>query len=629
MEDFEKWPLLRDVDSPEALKALPERSLEELAAQIRDYLVFRVVENGGHLASNLGVVELTVALHRVFNSPKDHLIFDVGHQSYVHKLLTGRGARMDSLRQAGGISGFTKREESEHDAFGAGHSSTAISAALGMAQADALAGKDAWTVAVVGDGALTGGLALEGLNNCRRNLRLLIIINENEMSISQNTGRLAQHLSHIRASRPYINTKRVTAAVLRHVPLIGPLLYRLVSRIKRKIKRVFYHENIFEHMGIRYMGPVDGNDMESMISILEHAKKGNSSVMLHVKTAKGKGYAPAEADPGTYHAMPPRDGKESGESFSVTMGRELCDLASKDTRICAITAAMAQGTGLSAFAAAHPERFFDVGIAEGHAVTFAAGLLAGGMRPVVALYSTFAQRAYDHILHDVALQRLPLLLCIDRAGLNARDGATHHGVTDVAMLGAIPDAHIYTPVTLQGVRRALCAAMAQDTLCVVRYPAGVPDEEIATAFYPQGEAEDTAPDVRIWESGSAPTLCIVTHGQIVKQALCAASALAKDGVHTRILLCEQIAPYAELAARVAPMLTGRVLFLEEELRSGGFGLNLADRLLQNTALDGKRYEIMGLNDPFLTTSEGQTPLQAAGLSAADIENTLRRLADEK
>ena len=289
---------------------------------------------------------------------------------------------------------------------------------------------------------------------------------------------------------------------------------------------------------------------------------------------------------------------------------------------------MAQGTGLSAFAAAHPERFFDVGIAEGHAVTFAAGLSAGGMRPVVALYSTFAQRAYDHILHDVALQRLPLLLCIDRAGLNARDGATHHGVADVAMLGAIPDAHIYAPVTSQGVRRALCAAMAQDTLCVVRYPAGAPDEEIATAFYPQGE-KDILPDVQIWESGSDPTLCIVTHGQIARQALRAARALAKDGVHTRILLCEQIAPYAGLAARVAPMLTGRVLFLEEELRSGGFGLNLADRLLQNTALDGKRYEIMGLNDPFLTTKQGQTPLQAAGLSAADIENTLRRLANEK
>ncbi|MBE6630053.1 MAG: 1-deoxy-D-xylulose-5-phosphate synthase [Ruminococcaceae bacterium] len=624
MENFEKWPLLASIHTPLDVKALSEKQLKQLAHEIRDYLVFRVSENGGHLASNLGVVEMTLAIHRVFDLPADHLIFDVGHQSYVHKLLTGRKEHFDTLRQAGGISGFTKRAESEYDAFGAGHSSTAISAALGMAEADALAGRKCWTVAVVGDGALTGGLALEALNNCRRNLRLLIIINENEMSISPNTGRLAQHLSHIRASRPYINTKKVTSFVLRHVPLIGPFFYRIISRLKRRIKRIFYHENLFEHMGIRYVGPVDGNDQESMISMLEYVKKSEGSVILHAKTVKGHGYAPAEEKPSEFHAMPPRDKKSGEESFSQAMGAALCALAEQDPRICAITAAMPVSTGLAPFSAAHPKRFFDVGIAEEHAVTFAAGLAAAGMRPVVALYSTFSQRAYDQILHDAALQHLPVVLCVDRAGLNAGDGATHHGVLDVAMLSAIPDAHIYAPVTAEGVQRALHAALAAGEISVIRYPAGAPLAAIGDAFY--REEVPPAPGLRIWQSGEAPAISILTHGRITASALEAAQRLAKDGIHTRILLCEQIAPYGEVAARVSPYLAPAVLFLEEEIRTGGFGMNLCDRLQKMGQLVGKRYEILATEDPFVAPAAGQTPLDAAGLSPLYIENTLRRLA---
>ncbi len=626
MENFEKWPLLNRVNSPADLKALSENELELLAAELRDYLVFRVGENGGHLASNLGVVELTLALHRIFDTPHDHVIFDVGHQSYVHKLLTGRKERFDTLRCAGGLSGFTKREESEYDAFGAGHSSTAISAALGIAEADALAGRDCWTLAVVGDGAMTGGLSLEALNNCRRSVRLVIILNENEMSISENTGRLAGHLSHIRTSRPYIATKKVTTFVLRHVPLVGPFLYRVVRRIKRRVKRILYHENLFEHMGIRYLGPVDGHDIGNLLAMMKHIKQSDGSVVLHVKTQKGKGYAPAEEAPNAYHSLPPKGKMPLGKTFSCAMGEALDILAAKDERICAITAAMRDGTGLSAFAEKYPKRFFDVGIAEGHALTFAAGLSAAKTRPVVALYSTFLQRGYDNILHDIALQRLPVTLCIDRAGLNAGDGPTHHGVFDVAMLSAVPEAVIYAPVTLAGVPRALCAALVQDTLCVLRYPSGTPDPLLERTFYPDGEPS-TLPAVRVWDSGDAPLVTVLTHGRITAEAVRAAQTLQKEGIAVRILLCEQIAPYATVAARVAPLLQGDLLFLEEEIRAGGFGMNLSDALSRAGALAGKRYEIMALENGFIAPKQGEALWQTAGLDATRIQKVICRLAN--
>ena len=626
MENFEKWPLLEKINSPEDLQALPEKELAALAAELRDYLVFRTGENGGHLASNLGMVELTLALHRVFRVPEDHIVFDVGHQSYVHKLLTGRKEKFDTLRRAGGLSGFTKREESVYDAFGAGHSSTAISAALGIAEADALAGKESWTVAVVGDGAMTGGLALEALNNCRLSVRLLIVLNENEMSISANTGRLAGHLSHIRTSRSYINTKKVTSFVLRHVPLIGPFLYRVVRRIKRRIKRVLYHENLFEHMGLRYLGPVDGHDTESMIAMLTHIKNSEGSAVLHVKTVKGKGYAPAEADPNAYHGLLPKGRSAPAVTFSRAMGEALCTLAQEDERICAITAAMRDGTGLVPFSEKYPKRFFDVGIAEGHALTFAAGLASANIRPVVALYSTFLQRGYDNILHDIALQRLPVTLCIDRAGLNAGDGPTHHGVFDVAMLSAVPDATVYAPVTLAGVSRALRACMAKETLCALRYPSGAPDAALAAAFCLQDE-EAYFPNVRVWESGEAPLVSVVTHGRIAAEALAAAKTLAKEGIAVRILLCEQIAPYDAVAAHVAPLLCGNVLFLEEEIRAGGFGMNLSDALSRMGALTGRRYEIMALENGFMATRHGESLWQTAGLDAAQIQKTICRLAN--
>lgn len=631
MDDFSKWPLLSGVSSPADVKKLPEAELPELCREIREYLVFRVGENGGHLASNLGVTELTVALHRVFSTPHDHILFDVGHQSYVHKLLTGRREAFDTLRRPGGLSGFTRRDESASDAFGAGHSSTAISAALGLSEADALLGSDAYTVAVVGDGAMTGGLSYEALNNCRRSLRLILILNENEMSISRNTGRMAVHLSHLRASRNYLRTKEVTRGTLLHIPLIGRPVYKILRRAKRRIKHLFYEENLFEHMGIRYMGPVDGNDLPGLLSCLEHAKKLDCSVLLHIKTVKGKGLPAAEADPNRYHALPPRGCKKSGRTFSESCGQVLLQMAKRDEKICAITAAMADGTGLTPFRAVYPRRFFDVGIAEEHAVTFAAGLSAGGMHPVVAVYSTFLQRAYDEILHDAVLQRLPLVLCVDRAGLSPGDGMTHHGIYDVAFLSEMPGVHIFAPVTEEGVEAALRAAFEisqkEGALAAVRYPSGTPDETVREAFYPMGASALESPRVRIFETGEAPALTFLTHGRETGAVLSAARELQKEGVFSRVLLCEYLAPYEALAQEVRPLLRGRVLFCEEEIRAGGFGVCLSDALFCRGA--APEYEILATGDGRVSPQAGESIFAAAGVDAAGIVRAARKLLKRK
>ncbi len=629
IENFDKWPLLGSISSPSDVKSLPAERLPQLADEIRDYLAFRVGENGGHLASNLGVVELTLALHRVFQTPHDHIVFDVGHQSYVHKLLTGRKEQFDTLRCPGGLSGFTKRSESEHDAFGAGHSSTSISAAIGLAQAEAQKGSDAWTVAVIGDGALTGGLAYEGLNNCRQGLRLLIVINENEMSISPNTGRLARHLVKIRTSRNYLQTKKFTSSALRHIPLLGRPLYGLLRWFKRRLKRLLYRENWFEQMGMRYFGPVDGNDLESVEMLLRHVKTQNSLAVLHFKTQKGKGYAPAEQEPNVYHALPAGKKPHNGTSFSACFGETLAELAEKDPRICAITAAMSDGTGLEPFRHRHPTRFYDVGIAEGHAVTFAAGLAAGGLRPVVAVYSTFLQRAYDNLLHDVALQNLPVVLCIDRAGLNAGDGATHHGIFDVAMLSSAPGVRIYAPVTQEGLRVALVTALNNDGVTAVRYPNGCEDPQLVQAFYPNGIGADELPRVRVWGCDASAAVTLVTHGRIATVALEAAKRLREEGVSAQVLLCEYLAPYGHLSAEIAPLLQGDVLFLEEEILSGGFGMNLFATLREQGAMTGRAARMMAVADGFLTPAVGQTPWQAAGLDTDAVIRTAKQLINNK
>lgn len=627
----EKYPLLARIDRPDDVKLLSPGEMEPLAKEIRECLVSRVSENGGHLASNLGVVELTLAIHRVFSSPKDHIIFDVGHQCYVHKLLTGRRDRFTTIRQVGGLSGFPKREESEHDAFGTGHASTSLSAALGFAEADRLNRSDAFTVCVLGDGAYTGGMIHEALNNCKKDLRLIIVLNENEMSISKNIGRFAQSLSHLRSSHGYIKTKSFIGRFFRKIPLIGRWIFNRLLRIKKGVKSAVYGSNLFEDLGLFYFGPADGNREDVVERLLQEARDYGQSCIVHLKTQKGKGFVPAEKTPDRFHGMAPAASTHSERpTFSAAMGAHLCTMAETDDRICAITAAMASGTGLEPFREAFPKRFFDVGIAEAHAVTFAAGLAANGKRPAVAIYSTFLQRSYDNIIHDVALQKLPVVFLIDRAGLNLSDGPTHAGVFDVAFLSEIPGLRIYTPITVSSLQRAMGTAFAENCPAAIRYPNGQEPEEVVWHF--NGDLL-SASDFLCTDFGEKDPIdaVIVTQGRIVTEAIRAESLLAARGVRAGVLLLEQIAPYDAVAERIASRLPKgacAVIFLEEEIRAGGMGMLLSDALRDLPIMRNKTTEILALSNAFLVPKKGQTLYEAAGLDAESVAKTVSETVEK-
>lgn len=625
MSEKKEFLILDSINNPSDVKALDEKKLPMLCGEIREFLVDKVSENGGHLASNLGVVELSVALHRVFETPKDHIVWDVGHQSYVHKMLTGRKDSFDTLRQNGGLSGFTKRSESEHDAFGAGHSSTSISAALGLAEADKLSGSDAYTVAVLGDGAFTGGMVHEALNNCDSNLKLVIVINENEMSISKNIGRFADSLSKIRSSEGYFNTKKATVRFFSCIPLIGKGILKLLKKTKRALKNSLYGSNYFENMGLYYLGPVDGNDIEAVEDVLRLAKKQQDSVIVHIKTKKGKGYAPAEENPDKYHSLSPR-GQACETSFSAEFGKIMTELGERDERVTAITAAMCDGTGLCDFKAKYPERFFDVGIAESHAVTFAAGLAAGGKRPFAAIYSTFLQRAYDNIIHDVALQNLPVCFCIDRAGLNPADGPTHHGIFDVAFLSQIPGIKIYTPATYSILKVAMNEVIESDTPCAVRYPRGAESKELCEYFY---KTEPKKSGIRTdFRKGDKLDAVIVTYGRIALEAMKAKTSLANRGINIGIILLEFLKPYGECASLVAeamgdtkcPMVT-----LEEEIKNGGAGMLLACELTKNHGFERSAISVLAIDDNFGFSAENENIYRTLGISAEDAEREIIKL----
>ena len=630
MNDISKknYKYLNKVNSPKELKLLPREAIEPFAEEIRRELVDIVSKNGGHLASNLGVVEITLALHRVFDPPHDHIIFDVGHQSYVHKMLTGRLSRMDSLRQAGGLSGFTNRQESEYDCFGAGHSSTSLSAALGFAISDKLRGSDAYTVAVIGDGAYTGGMIHEALNNCRKDLRLIIIMNENEMSISKNIGSFASHLAKIRNRSGYFSIKKATGIFLKKIPFIGKKLFGFVLGVKKTLKNVLYGSNYFESMGLTYLGPIDGNDYFEVENLLREAKKLNQSVVVHVKTQKGKGYKPAEEAPDKYHGMSPRSvPKSDKKNFSHIMGDVLTKSAEKDSRLCAVTAAMGSGTGLEEFAKKYPDRFFDVGIAEEHAVTFAAGLAANAMKPYFAVYSSFLQRAYDNIIHDVALQSLPVKLLVDRAGLNDADGATHHGIFDVAFLSQIPNMTIYTPITEYTLKRAFDEADVLDTPCAIRYPNGVESEDVIEAFYKDREQAAALGAVADYADSEALDAVIITHGRVVSEAIRAKEKLKAEGISVGIILLEVLKPYNNTAERIARMLPEKpckIVFLEEEIKNGGMGMILSDVLSEYTVMKNKSDHIMAVDDTFVDRKVGESIYFSAGISADHIVKIIRQ-----
>ena len=622
-----EYKYLDKINSPEDIKRLLDEDMEPLAEEIRDFLIRKVSVTGGHLASNLGVVELSMALHRVFDSPKDHIIWDVGHQSYVHKLLTGRKDAFDRLRQPGGPSGFTKRDESEHDPFGAGHSSTSISAALGFAEADLIKGSDAYTIAVVGDGAFTGGMIHEALNNCRKKLKLIIIINENEMSISKNIGLFAKNLSRIRVNPGYFKAKNLTGRVLKKIPLVGKHLFRLVMKTKKAFKNIMYGSNYFEDLGLYYLGPVDGHEYKSVEAVLTEAKKTGGNVVIHIKTVKGKGYAPAEDSPDKYHGIAPNETEKTKDSLTDAFGKAICELAEKDGRICAVTAAMCDGTGLVDFKEKYPKRFFDVGIAEEHAVTFGAGLAADGMRPCVAIYSTFLQRAYDNIIHDVALQKLPVTLCIDRSGLNAKDGPTHHGIFDVAFLSQIPEMRIYTPITEEGVKRALEAAVRGDSPAAVRYANYPENERVISEFYKNGALEMPSA-LKNYEDGAELDAVIITYGKITKEALTAADKLETEGVRTGVVLLEYLKPYDKLAVeveRLIPKTAKAIVYLEEEIRNGGAGMLLSDKMSLCGRIKNIPHAVMATDDDFVYQKAGQTIYESAGVSANDVVAKIKEL----
>ena len=609
------------ITEPAHLRAVREEEMPALCKEYREFLIENAKEQGGHLASNLGVVELCVALHRIFDSPRDHFIFDVGHQAYVHKLITGRMDRFSTLRTPGGLSGFTSRSESEHDPFGAGHSSTSVSAALGFAVADKLAGRDAFTVCVLGDGAYTGGMIHEALNNCTPDLPMIIILNENRMSISKNQGAFASYLSGVRLSRRYRRFKRHTKSFLSHLPLLGRPLAWLFTRTKGFVKRVLYSSNYFESLGLTYLGPVDGNDYAALAHALREAKEMKKTVVLHIETVKGKGYPAAEQSPETFHSV---SKPIACDRFHSVFADTLSAMAEGDESIVAVTAAMGLGTGLSAFGERFPSRYFDVGIAEPHALTFAAGLAAQGLSPYVAIYSTFLQRGYDNILHDIALQNLPVHLMIDRAGLAMADGATHHGIFDVAFLSHIPGISIYAPATHASLKAILEATKNAKMPVAIRYPNASETPSVCDTFFASGEEMQRLLHAD-FDVNTPPSVLFITYGQIAARVLEAERILKQQGISAGTLLLEALAPYKETAARIRPYLNRdqKIIFAEEGIRNGGAGMILSS-LLADTA----HIEIAAIEDNFAKPSSPCDLYDYVGLSAERLSALAHRLLAE-
>ncbi|MCL6451370.1 MAG: 1-deoxy-D-xylulose-5-phosphate synthase [Acetobacteraceae bacterium] len=621
--------ILDRVRGPDDIKALTLTELQQLAAEIRGRIIQTVARTGGHLAPNLGVVELALALHRVFSSPEDKLVWDVGHQTYAHKLITGRAEAFGSLRQYGGLSGFPRRGESPHDPFETGHASTSISAALGLARARDLAGSKHAVVAVIGDGAMTGGLAFEGLNNAgHMRTDLIVVLNDNSMSISRNVGALPSYLSRLRSYPAYSRLKADLERTLRRIPLVGERLRRLAERVKASVKYLVVPGMLFEELGFTYMGPIDGHHLPSLISVLQAARKRGGPVLVHVITRKGKGYAPAEANPDRFHGTGPFDlatgrakDADGPPSYSEVFGRALVDLARSDPRVVAITAAMADGTGLSQFARLFPDRFFDVGIAEGHAVTFAAGLAAEGLRPVVAVYSTFLQRAYDNILHDVCLQDLPVVFAVDRAGVVGEDGPTHQGTFDLGYLRSMPHMVLMAPADEVELAAMLRTALECGHPAAVRYPRGhargleLPEDLSSVPALDVGRGQVLA---------QGKDLAILAVGTMVHPAVEAARSLAGAGVGAAVVNVRFIKPLDEGLILGLARATGCLLTVEENAAPGGFGGAVLELLAQR-AVDGVRVGRLDLGDGVVSHGPARILLEERGLSARGIADAARLL----
>ena len=610
--------LLERADDREQFLAFGPEEDQALCNEIRSFLINSVSKTGGHLASNLGIVELTIALHKVFDPYKDRIVFDVGHQCYVHKLLTGRQAEFRHLRQLGGMAGFPKPSESDADAFVAGHASNSVSAALGIARARTLMGEDYSVIAVIGDGALTGGLAYEGLNDAGQSKEpIIVILNDNGMSIQPNVGGISKFLAKQRLKPSYLNFKRLFHGFTHTVPG-GKYLYRVVHRIKLWMKNALIGSNMFDEMGFVYLGPVDGHDIKKMTYLLRQAKELACPVLLHVTTTKGRGYSYAEENPDEFHGVSSfnvQSGTAKGahqESFSDAFGKTMCAMADRDRRICAITAAMEQGTGLTEFAGRFPKRFFDVGIAEGHAVTMSCGLAKQGMLPVVAIYSTFLQRAYDMLIHDAALGNLHVVFAVDRAGLVGSDGETHHGVFDACFLRTVPHMSVLAPASTEELRKSIHYAVYQlEGPVAVRYPRG------GNETYQDCILEDT-----VLRQGTDAT--IVTYGPMVCEAMDAARILEQQGISVEIIKLWYLAPlHSELTA-ASVQKTGHLMVLEECVSSGCVGQELVVALMES-GVTPKAVRLMNLGEKFVTHGTVPQLHELVGIDGKSVARAVKEL----
>lgn len=618
------YALLNRIEKPEDVKALTVRELEQLASELRHFIIDTVSQNGGHLAPNLGTVELTLALYSVFSFPGDKLVWDVGHQAYTHKILTGRRDAFKTLRKKGGITGFPNRSESVYDAFGVGHASTSISAALGMALARDAKGEKNQVIAVIGDGALTGGESFEALNNAGDlGTKLIVILNDNEMSIDANVGAMSEYLSRIRIAPQYARAKRDMGSLLMSIPHIGDKVYKTASHLKDGVRSVLVPGSLFEEMGFHYIGPIDGHNIGLLEEVLASAKEMEGPVLIHIHTVKGKGYKPAEQAPEKFHGVgcfDPSTGKSAKKagcapSYTSVFSKALVDLAKDRPDILAITAAMPSGTGLKAFGQAYPKRFFDVGIAEEHAMTLAAGMAAAGMHPVIALYSTFAQRAYDQLIHDVCLQNLPVTLCLDRAGLVGEDGPTHHGVFDLSYLRQMPNMCVMAPKDEEELRHMLATAIAIEGPAAVRYPRGaglgVPLTDSLETL-PVGKAEV------LQEEGDIAFLAV---GTMVEKAKEAAAILKEEGIEAAVVNMRFIKPLdTELLGEMAR--TKRLLITaEENVLAGGFGSAVAEYLADH----GIEVPLLrfGIPDRFIEQGTRCELLSLCGLQPDEMAERIR------
>ncbi|MBK5275789.1 MAG: 1-deoxy-D-xylulose-5-phosphate synthase [Desulfuromonadales bacterium] len=617
--------ILETIDSPADLKKLPASKLPAVAAELRTMIIETCAKNGGHLAPGLGVVELTIALHRVFNTPTDKIVWDVGHQAYAHKILTGRRDRFATLRTLNGISGFPKRGESPHDAFDVGHSSTSISVATGYAAARDLDGRKNKVLAVIGDGSMTGGLAYEGMNQAGHlDKDLIVILNDNEMSIAENVGALSNFLSRTSSSEYVHRFKKDVESFLKRLD-VGKSVLHIARKVEDSFKGVFTPGMLFEAFGFDYIGPIDGHDLPMLIETLESVKSFNDAVLIHVLTKKGKGYKPAEDNPSLFHGVGPFDiatgkvhkAKGGAASYTAVFGSALCKLAAEDERIVAITAAMPDGTGLTSFAKDFPDRFFDVGIAEQHGVTFAAGLAAEGLRPVFAVYSTFLQRAYDQIFHDVCLQNLPVTFALDRGGVVGSDGPTHHGAFDLSYLRHLPNMTLMAPKDENELQHMLATAIALGTPAAIRYPRGngygVPLDQTLKEI-PVGRAE-------LLREGTDGALLAL--GTMVAPALEAATLLEEQhGIRLTVVNARFVKPLdtkmiLDLAGKYDTLIT-----IEENALQGGFGTAVLE-LLEEHDLSGMRVLRLGYPDSYITQGEQHELRAMLGLDPAGISASIR------